>query len=286
MRGINQNNRDLIEAVNIILAEDHPMTLRQVHYRVFSLANPALKYANEEFCYDRLGRVLTNARLLYRKSASGMMRLIMLKISDGTTAATRGRTSRIMSRSGARKLPFWGRCVPLCRSMESRFVLCRGYGSTGMVDQIGRAFEGIRKPIVVLYVGDHDPSGKNIPVDMQKRVTVASGRDFLMPWIAILPEDIKTFSLPSHRVKKTDTRAKGFKKEYDRTVELEALPVAELRRRLSVQIESLIDRDAWERHQIVEKAETDSIKAFAETWRNLPQKQTEARLDLLNEGLL
>ena len=39
---------------------------------------------------------------------------------------------------------------------------CRGFGSTGMEGQIGNLFGGIKKPITIYYIGDHDP--RNCPL--------------------------------------------------------------------------------------------------------------------------
>ncbi|MGC2764947.1 MAG: hypothetical protein WB607_05540 [Candidatus Acidiferrum sp.] len=61
------------------------------------------------------------------------------------------------------------------------------------------------------------------------------GMYFRMERLAIHPEDIRTFRLPPLKVKSTDSRAAGFKKKYGKQcVELDALPVAELRRRIQM----------------------------------------------------
>ena len=40
--------------------------------------------------------------------------------------------------------------------------VCRGYGSCGMEGQIGNLFEDIEKPIHIFFLGDHDPSGRDL----------------------------------------------------------------------------------------------------------------------------
>jgi len=53
-------------------------------------------------------------------------------------------------------------------------------------------------------------------------------------------------------------------------VELDALPVAELRRRVRDAIRGLIDFDCWNRQMMVERAELSSIAEFADKVKHLP----------------
>jgi len=143
-----------------------------------------------------------------------------------------------------------------------------------MEDQVSRLFEGIDKPIVVFYIGDHDASGDLIGEDMHQRVEIASGASFEMKRLAIHAEDIKAFSLPPQKIKDKDARAKRFRKKFGRnakTVELETLPVAELKRRVEGAIEQRIDWDRWNRQIMVQDAELASIAEFADRMKNLPQ---------------
>jgi hypothetical protein len=57
---------------------------------------------------------------------------------------------------------------------------CKGFGSTGMESQIGNLFEGINKPITIYFLGDHDPSGRVIEMDIHQRAQAASGKEFAL----------------------------------------------------------------------------------------------------------
>ena len=92
--------------------------------------------------------------------------------------------------------------------------------------------------------------------------------------LAIHGEDIKAFNLPPQRIKTTDTRARGFKVRFGvmaPTVELDALPVDELRRRVRNAIEGLIDFEAWNRQVRAQEVELRCIAEFAERVKTLPQ---------------
>jgi len=126
----------------------------------------------------------------------------------------------------------------------------------------------------VFYLGDHDPSGHDIQRDIHERVENASGRKFDLIRLAIHPTDIRIYDLPPQRIKATDSRAAGFKREFGQraaTVELDALPIAVLRDRVENAIEEKIDWELWERQVLVEEAELKCIAEFADRVKNLPQ---------------
>src|SRR5215469_3743039 len=84
----------------------------------------------------------------------------------------------------------------------------------------------IRKPITVLFLGDHDPSGQDIQRDIYRRAQAASGKEFKMIRLAIHPEDIRRFNLPPQKIKTSDSRSAGFQQKFGakaQTVELDAL---------------------------------------------------------------
>lgn len=167
-----------------------------------------------------------------------------------------------------------GSLRPVANEWGLTLRVCRGFGSAGMEDQVGRLFEEIEKPITVLYLGDHDASGVCIERDMHRRVEAASGADFEMVRLAIHAEDITRFDLPPQQIKDTDSRATSFRKQYGEnapTVELEALSIKELKRRVVQAVGDLIDFTKWDRQLMIQDVERASIQAFADTMKNLPQ---------------
>jgi hypothetical protein len=167
-----------------------------------------------------------------------------------------------------------GSLRPLANEFGVTLRNCKGHASTGMESRIGEDFELIRKPITVFFMSDHDPSGRDIERDIYERAQQASGKQFEMIRLAIHPEDIKAFNLPPQRIKATDSRARGFKQQFGAeaaTVELDALPVEELRRRVGTAIEVLIDFELWNRQVAVQQVEMNCIAEFADRVKNLPQ---------------
>jgi hypothetical protein len=64
MRGLSQKTEKLIAFAHTLLAEHHPMTLRQLHYAIFSA--PKIAYDNTQADYKRLSRATTLARRAHR----------------------------------------------------------------------------------------------------------------------------------------------------------------------------------------------------------------------------
>ena len=301
MRGVSDSTRALVNLARQILVEDHPQTLRQIHYRVFSMG--AAGYKNNKASYRGLCRILTNARRLYRQWELSRNEVIpptlgipsnwiIDELRQGERVNLWGDAQEYVEsvRDSYRRdnwqdqphyVELWGEKAtvlgalrPIASEWGLTLRVCRGFGSAGMEDQVGRLFEGIDKPITVFYVGDHDASGVLIERDMCRRVQVAAGVDFTMVRLAIHAGDIIGFNLPPQEVKERDVRASAFRREFGNnanTVELEALPVVELKRRIVEAVTDLIDFDRWNRQVEVQQIELNCIAEFADRMKNLPQ---------------
>jgi len=177
------------------------------------------------------------------------------------------------------KATILGSVRPVAKQWGITLRVCRGFASTGMEQNIGSFFEGIKKPISVFYLGDHDPSGHVIEQNLHQRVETASGREFDMERLAIHASDIMAFNLPPQKIKTSDSRAAGFQRRFGSmaaTVELDALPAAELRRRVEEAVTGLIDFETWNRQVAVQELEFACIGRIADTFKNLPQAGLEA----------
>ena len=103
-----------------------------------------------------------------------------------------------------------------------------GYSSQTFVDLVARDIEADERESVLIYAGDFDPSGEDIGRDFLARTGVFSQ----VERIALSEPQIDEFDLPPQVGKASDPRAADFVARYGRLiqVELEALPLAELRR--------------------------------------------------------
>jgi hypothetical protein len=113
------------------------------------------------------------------------------------------------------------------------------------------------KDVIILYLGDWDPSGVDMERDLRDRLREETPElEVTIVRVGILKSDIRDYNLPPLRVKSTDSRAKGFIRKHGKNcVELDALSPAVLRRRLRAVIQKLIEPRAWERARVAEEAQ-------------------------------
>lgn len=310
MRGLSNDTKELIQYARGLLAADHPQTLRQLHYAIFS--RKEIEYDNCQADYKRLSRATSFARRAYRQweladcpinrsinplPACSIPPEWMVdetrqpEMVNVWTDATEyiDTVKRAYRRDNWQDQPqyceIWsekatilGAIRPVTDKWGVTLRVCHGFSSTGMENQTGQLFEELGKSITVFFLGDHDPSGHVIERDIHERVETASGVKFRMQRLAIHPTDIASFNLPPQNIKVTDSRAASFQKRFGAdapTVELDALPASELRQRVDSAVKRLVDHALWERQLMVQQVELNCIAEFAERMKSLPQLAAE-----------
>ena len=106
-------------------------------------------------------------------------------------------------------------------------VVCKGYQS--ITNEKNRQEYYFRKErheerkVTIIYFGDYDPRGENIP-QVIKRDFSRLGYTATLDKVALTPEQIRAYQLISAPCKKTDNMAKGWIAEHgDQVYELDAL---------------------------------------------------------------
>lgn len=121
-----------------------------------------------------------------------------------------------------------------------------GFNSTTVKHQLGEFYGSIRKPVVVLHVGDFDPSGEHIHMNLQEDVGAFADHylgSVTVQRVAVTPLQQKMFDLPTDKPKKTDAR----EFPYDFTVQAEALKPSVLAALLRQAIEENTNMEAWKK---------------------------------------
>lgn len=144
----------------------------------------------------------------------------------------------------------------------------RGYSSvSAMFDSYQRFKEAHKggQNVVILYLGDYDPSGIDMIRDIRDRITEFSDGDglgsfdFRITPIALTREQIKKYNPPKNPAKKTDPRANDFiKKHGSSSWEVDALKPEVLDDILNSAILRNIDIDTF--NEIVDREEADKEK--------------------------
>ncbi len=123
-------------------------------------------------------------------------------------------------------------------------MVTRGYPSVSYLHSAAEAILECAKPAFLYYLGDHDPSGLDISRNVERRLReFATGAEIHFVRIAVRPDQIINWKLPSRPTKSTDSRAREFQ---GNSVEVDAIPPARLRNLVRQSIERHVDLRALE----------------------------------------
>ena len=129
----------------------------------------------------------------------------------------------------------------------------KGYPSLSFLYAAGEAIRAADCPTFLYYIGDHDPSGKDISRFVDETIReFAPEAEIHFERLAVLPEQITSMGLPTRPTKQTDSRARNFKGE---SVEADAILPDVLRGLVREAIESHIPDAVLERHEAIEESE-------------------------------
>ena len=119
-----------------------------------------------------------------------------------------------------------------------------GYGSQTYVDDVSRDVADDGRPAVLLYAGDHDPSGEDIDRDFVARTGCWSA----VRRVALSSAQVAQYDLPPQPGKHLDSRAAGFIAKHGHLVqvELDALPPDVLRGLFQAALDDFWDDEAYQ----------------------------------------
>jgi len=265
--------QSLIEATHAILAEYHPMTLRQVYYQLVS----GQVLENKESVYKGLSRTLVLARQegaipwdwiedRTRRPRAVSMWDDLPDFADTVCRAYR----RDVWATQPRRVECWLEKDALSGIFEEvlnpygvTLRVAKGYPSASAIHTAAMSY-GDGDGVTVLYFGDFDPTGKDIPRHLRDDLALYGSRPEIV-LCALTRDDIRDYDLPPNPTKATDSRAAAFvAKHGDISVELDALPLAVLQDRIRTETEKRMDLDALEQIRVTEHDEREYLRRMLE----------------------
>jgi hypothetical protein len=140
-------------------------------------------------------------------------------------------------------------------------MVTRGFASLSFLYEAAEAIRDRDKPAFLYYFGDHDPSGLDIPRTVEARLReFAPDAEIHFERVAVNPDQIRRWGLPTRPTKESDSRSKNFEGE---SVEVDAIEPAMLRRLCDECIVRHIDEDLYDRLREVEAAERATLRRIA-----------------------
>ncbi len=150
---------------------------------------------------------------------------------------------------------------PIAAQYGLPYAALRGYSSESFQYDAADDWRGSDKPVVIIYAGDLDPSGRNIAENLE-----ANLRCFYpavtVDHIGLHPDDVREMGLPhSFEAKESDSRTPAFVRQYGaQCTELDAVPPNTLQRWYEHAVERHIDLTLWRREMAQWKREKDLLK--------------------------
>jgi hypothetical protein len=277
VRGMAQRSLDLIEAMRAEAKAAQPITGRGVGYKLFSAGViPSMERAEMQRVYRLLKEAREQGHIPWSWIVDETRELERV-----STWANPAEYARCVARSYRRD--FWdqqprrvmvvsekgtvrGLLRPVLDDLAVGFQVMHGFSSATIVHDISEDDDG--RPLIILYVGDFDPSGMFMSEeDLPNRFSKYDGDHVTLRRIALTREHVNgLLSFPA-RDKKKDPRYKWFVRNFGhRCWELDAMDPNELRACVKREIKKLIEPVAWKRCEIVDRAEQDSLKTILEKW--------------------
>lgn len=277
----------LDHAYEIASEYDGNLTVRQLYYQLVARGF----IPNSQESYKRLVGILTDARL----SGAFPFEWLLDRTREARTGRFTGDQTTVESalNSAARELrqapeswlwrdrwlgqrtyvSVWVEKEALagvfegpCEELGVGWFVLRGYSSLSAlsqwVDNASAAYEGGLGTIeecVVLYFGDHDPDGWEIPRSAERNVeAIAEVRDIYLPTVtfkrvALVRDQIDRYNPPPFPAKETSSRYTAYVREHgiDDAWELDALRPEVLDRLIRDSIADYFDEEIYERNETI-----------------------------------
>lgn len=270
----------LIYDVNIILEEyrkqGYVLTLRQLYYQLVSRDI----VPNNVRSYKNIGNLVNNGRL------SGLIDWEMIEdrgrvLSKNSHWSSPSEIIRAAAKSyylnhwenQETYIEVWVEkdavsniIKPICSQYDVPFMANKGYSSQSAMHKAGERYansllKGFSN-FVLIYLGDHDPSGIDMTRDIEERLIMFSDMNQIeIERIALNIDQVQKYKPPENPAKLTDTRSGNYIKAFGKSSwELDALSPSVLENLVSSTIQKYIDWDSWE--ELAERQEEEKKELF------------------------
>jgi hypothetical protein len=268
------------EALYTIVAEQQPMTVRQVFYQ----ATVRGVIEKTESGYAKVQNLLTDMRrdgeLPYQWLADNT-RWMRKPTTFSAPREALLRTARLYRKAlwddidayvevWLEKDALAGVVVYVTALYDVPLMVSRGYASLSFLHSAAENMEAQERPCFIYHFGDYDPSGVNAAEKIEETLNeLAPGAEIYFERVAVTPRQIARWTLPTRPTKSTDSRAKSWCGG-EESVELDAIEPDRLRALVQVSIEEHLPETELDPLREIEAAERESMIKFVEGWRGDP----------------
>lgn len=278
-------------------AQGYKLTLRQLYYQ-FVQRNWLVNKQSE---YKRLGEILNDARL------AGLVDWDAIEDRGRNLAPTPMWGSPGDPNSPASFILDWGRhfkndpwdnqpayCEVWiekealigvverpCVRWRVPYFACKGYVSASEMYDAAKRLEDIAesgKEVVIIHLGDHDPSGTQMTENIDERLQLLSHEceNIEVRRIALTMDQIRQYSPPPNPAKETDSRYRDYCALYNTrsSWELDSMQPSVIDALVEAEIKSVVDMDLWERDIAAEKEPYALLMSAGRRWSEVTSMLT------------
>lgn len=166
-----------------------------------------------------------------------------------------------------------GLLAAVCPRLDVPHFVCRGSPSQTAMWQAGQRLKGYvrqgRSP-VVLYLGDHDPTGLDITRDITARLDLFVGQEVEVVRVALNMDQVEQYSPPPNPAKTSDPRYNSYALEYgEDSYELDALEPEVMLSLIEDHVLQYRDEGRYAARVKQEQKERRLLKATSENWEDV-----------------
>jgi hypothetical protein len=260
------------DALLAIVAEQKPMTVRQVFYQATVRGLIEKTEAGYAKVQNLLAVMRREGELPYAWLADNTRWMRKPRTYDGLANAIEhwARSYRRSLWSDADSyVEIWlekdalaGVLVDVTIEYDVPLMVSRGYASLSFLHNAADTIASLHRPAFIYHLGDYDPSGVNAAEKIEQTLReLAPDAEIHFQRVAVTPEQIELWNLASRPTKTSDTRSKSWMG--GDSVELDAISPADLRDLVEDCITRHLDSDQLETLQVAEKSEREVLRHFA-----------------------
>ncbi len=279
-RNFSDGSLALVEYANQIIEEYQDrgfrLTLRQLYYQFVARAY----IENKQSEYKRLGSIINDARLAglidwdaIEDRTRSLDKPPVWESPPDIIKACASQYRRDLWADQPYYVECWiekealaGVIEDACKPLRLPFLSCRGYTSQSeMFDAGYRRLRAHRdKEILILHLGDHDPSGIDMTRDIKERLALFTDATIEVKRLALNLDQVELYNPPPNPAKTTDARFVAYRRKFGtESWELDALQPEVIRDLISDAANAVINRTVWDESRKREDKERAALRRLS-----------------------
>lgn len=277
---------ELIDKINSVIddyqRQGYSLTLRQAYYQLVARAI----IENNERSYKNVGNLINDARLAglidwnaIEDRTRNLQRLAHWNSPKEIIESASYQYRKDVWENQQYYVEVWVEKEALANvvgrvanELDVPYFCCRGYVSQSEMWSAAQRFRDRQrrgKTVVVIHLGDHDPSGIDMSRDIEERLMLFGVDEdmFLFRRIALNMEQIDLYNPPPNPAKLTDSRCGGYIEKYGyESWELDALEPRVIHDLITTNVTEFWDYEEVKRVQALVESEKEVMESVANDW--------------------